>query len=155
MEEERDWTQLVGNIWRLPEDGRLALRFQKRCLIQPFQNGPHIPSDPLIATSYLHQLAFDELQVPKRGGWRLRSELSRSNISITDYFGGGLPPIHYDINTIGYSGPTNEGLQARGAKSRGSRMCTFGPWRRIILIILNKPLKTISNAADACESIVG
>jgi len=93
--EEEQWTTLVGNIWRLPEDGRLAMRFQKRCLKQPFQN----VSRALIIASrtYLHRLAMDERAVPQKEN-KKSTALSRSNISITDYFGSGLPAANYDID---------------------------------------------------------
>ena len=96
-DEEREWTRLVGNIWRLPEDGRLALRFQKRCLIQPFQNISRAPLDPMVPQTYLHRLAADEMVVPRKIDAR-PTTLSRSNISITDYLGGGGLAVFYDID---------------------------------------------------------
>jgi len=96
-EEEREWTRLVGNIWRLPEDGRLALRFQKRCLIQPFQKVSRAPSDPMVPQTYLHRLVADEIVVPRKEDARTTT-LSRSNISITDYLGGGALGVSYDID---------------------------------------------------------
>ena len=95
-EEAREWTALAGNIWKSPEDGRLALKFQRRCLIQTFERLPQRPTALRTPISYLQGISNDEALVPP---WRGITELSRSNISISDYFGRGVPDVHYDINS--------------------------------------------------------
>jgi hypothetical protein len=126
---ERTWTELVGHIWRTPEDGRLPLMFQKRCLLRL-----RVPSDPNVATTYLRDLAGDECIVPP---WTtLLSKLSRSNISITDYFDDQLTGVQYDLHTKGTEAFSNllNADDKVNTSARGPATCTSGPWRRIMYV---------------------
>jgi hypothetical protein len=99
--------------------------FQKRYLLRL-----RVPSDPNAAITYLRDLVRNDKAVPL---WTtLRSKLSRSNISITDYFDNQRTGIQYDLslnvpdpNQLS-GGENNEGLVI------DPTLCSFGQWRRIV-----------------------
>jgi len=131
--ETGEWTDFVGHIWRVPEDGRLSLRFQKRWLLRPLQGIMRVLSDPLPAPLYLQQLAADETLIPIQEGLGFPFELASSSISIYDYFDRDMG-IQYDIEqkpTMPFEAPPFMD-QSEPKSTNVPAICSSGPWRRIV-----------------------
>lgn len=131
LPEDEMWTGIVGHVWRLPSDGRLPLRFQKRWLLS--QSAMRVRSDPLPAEVYLRKLADEWSSIPVAEFYRLPFQPASSNIHITDYFDHDMG-IEYDFEPSPAE-PLEEPDFMEKSELRSSRaalMCSSGPWRRIM-----------------------
>jgi hypothetical protein len=130
FQEREHWSKLVGFIWKVPEDGRLSFKFQKRWLMRPSKTPTQ--SDSVVAAAFLARLASDDALVPQDPALWLSER--RSNISISDFFEQDKG-MHYDLGSTSekYAKQFEAIQNSRGTVKRPS-ICTSGPWRRIMLV---------------------
>ena len=115
-EEKETWSSLVGNLWKVPEDGRLPLRFQKRWLLHP--DGVILPgSEHLSGQSYLERLSAEDSLIPSQ----------QSFIVISDYFDNGKK-VKYKLDKQWGFTPTDPAKFSATMPIN----CPSGPWRRIM-----------------------
>lgn len=120
-EEESRWTDVIGESWRIPEDGRSRLSFSKRWLLSV---------KPDIAMQHLRDIVDEDKLI---GGW-----LGTGPTTIIDLFDNG----HKIVWAVGSAKKDTPGTGMKRANpvsgSSGKQVChVSAPWNRLMFVNSN------------------